>query len=462
MRDPIAAYLEKRADLKSRPLIFWERQSPDWHINKAEQIVVIPALAEYDHIFETLDCLRQNDPMELQRTLVICVINNRKPPLVTPEQFDNNQRTLERLRSDDFTPLRLAYVDASSPGCELPDKGGVGAARKIGLDWGLAVLYGLDGLDGRRFAYTTNSLRSFVQNSEFRVPSSAFLLSLDADTHIEPNYLSAVRAHFEQTPRPWAAVIAYAHRLDDPGIEPAAIVCYELFLRYLALGLRYARSPYAFHTIGSAMACTAQAYAAISGMNQRQAGEDFYFLQQLAKTGPVDDITTTTVHPSGRASWRVPFGTGQRVNRYLNGEHDEYAVYNPEIYRVLHDWLVAVAGNLDASPDQLLAKARAIAPELESFLVANDFANAWASLQKNAPNPAQLHAQFHRWFDGFKTLKLIHRLRDNGYPQTDLFEAIATLLTWTVNNGGPAPSPVIHKEDLASQITLLEFLRQLP
>ncbi len=460
MRDPIAAYLEKRADLESRPLILPPSIPPHAGGRAVEQVIVIPALAEYDHIFETLDGLRDNDPAELERTLVICVINNRRPPLVTPEQLDNNHRTLERLRSEDFSPLRVGYIDASSPGRELPDKAGVGTARKLGLDWGLAVLaHGLHGRHGRRFADTPDSLRSFVKeegHSEFRVPSSAFLLSLDADTHVESNYLAAVRAHFDHAKPPWAAVIAYAHRLDD---QPAAIVCYELFLRYHVLGLRYAGSPYAFHTIGSAMACTAQAYAAVAGMNQRQAGEDFYFLQQLAKTGPVDTITTTTVHPSARASWRVPFGTGQRVGRYHAGEHDEYAVYNPEIYRVLRDWLAAVADNLDASPVRLLAKARAIEPQLEAFLIANDFASAWTSLQKNAPNPTQLHAQFHRWFDGFKTLKLIHHLRDNGYPQTNLFQALATMFGW---DDQEAKIPSTCAPDIPSQIKLLHDLRQLP
>ena len=36
------------------------------------------------------------------------------------------------------------------------------------------------------------------------------------------------------------------------------------------------------------MTCTAKSYVATGGMNRRMAGEDFYFLQKLAKTDGVD------------------------------------------------------------------------------------------------------------------------------------------------------------------------------
>jgi len=52
------------------------------------------------------------------------------------------------------------------------------------------------------------------------------------------------------------------------------------------------------------IACTAQAYIAVGGMVRRQAGEDFYFLQKLAKRGPIHEIADTTVRPSPRRSDR--------------------------------------------------------------------------------------------------------------------------------------------------------------
>ncbi|HUW62627.1 MAG TPA: glycosyltransferase family A protein [Candidatus Bathyarchaeia archaeon] len=429
-------YLDKKADVQARPLHHNLATATD----NIDAVVVIPALAEKDHLFRTLDFLAQNPADDLDRTLVICVINNRRQPPATPDQVRNNQETLAQLEAmvRSCQPLRLGYIDASSPGCELPDKGGVGLARKIGLDCGLALL-----ADNAR--------------------DDGLLVCLDADTRVEANYLPALRNSFAQ-PGAWAAVVDYAHeartREAKSPEETAAVTCYEIFLRYHVLGLAYAGSPYAFPTIGSTMACTARAYVAVAGMNQRQAGEDFYFLQQLAKTGPVRRISETTVHPSPRPSWRVPFGTGQRVGRFLAGGQDEYVLYDPRTYDVLKRWLEAVRQGLDDSAAGLLARAEVVSPPLRMFLEQAGFSAVWPGLQKNNPDVQRRLAQFHRWFDGFKTIKLVHYLRDNGYPEVEMFGAIRELIEWS-SQRALALAWESLKDDLQGQALLLDFLRRL-
>ncbi|MCX5770434.1 MAG: hypothetical protein NTZ09_09210 [Candidatus Hydrogenedentes bacterium] len=429
----IRRYLEKKADLQSRPLHYSGAED-------ADTVVVIPALAEKDLLFRTLDFLAANPPGHLARTLVICVVNNRRQPPAYPNHARNNQETLARLETmvRSSGPLRLGYIDASSPGCELPDKAGVGLARKIGLDSGLALL-----ADNRC--------------------ENGLLVCLDADTRVEPSYLPALRNSFGQ-PGAWAAVVDYAHearaREAESPQEASAVMCYELFLRYHVLGLAWAGSPYAFPTIGSTMSCTARAYVAVAGMNQRQAGEDFYFLQQLAKTGPVRRIRQTTVHPSPRPSWRVPFGTGQRVGRFLAGVQDEYVLYDPRTYDVLKRWLDVVREGLDARAEGLLSLSENICPPLRVFLEQAGFPAIWPGLQKNNPDLEKRLAQFHRWFDGFKTIKMIHYLRDNGYPEVEMFGAVRQLIEWS---GQPAPKLAWNglKDDLDGQGLLLDFLRRL-
>lgn len=352
----------------------------------------------------------------------------------------DNRETLDRLdaMAQAGGPLRLGYIDASSPGFELPDKGGVGLARKLGLDLGLALLEDGGIEDG-------------------------VLVCLDADTRVEENYLPAVRRAFS-APDAWAGVVDYAHeaRTRETGTpeEAAAVICYELFLRYHVLGLAYAGSPYAFPTIGSTMACTARAYVAVSGMNQRQAGEDFYFLQQLAKTGRVRRISETTVHPSPRPSWRVPFGTGQRVGRFLAGGQDEYVLHDPRTFDVLKRWLETVGQSLDNGAEDLLARAEAVCPALRAFLEQGDFAGVWPGLKKNNPDARKRLAQFHRWFDGFKTIKLSHYLRDNAWPDVEMFGAIRRLLEWQGRDAAAVDWDGL-KKDLEKQNALLEFLRRV-
>ena len=431
--DPIRRYLGKRADLVSRPLV---ASGP---LHDIEHVVVIPVLAEEDYLFETLASLAANPEAALARTLVICVVNNRAVPHARLEDIEENRRTLTRLDAlvhgrDSAVKgsLRAAYVDASSPGRELPPKDGVGLARKIGMDRGLSVLHDAQATRG-------------------------VLLSLDADTLVQPNYIEAVRQHFTR-PDAWAGVTAYAHRLDGSSDEITGILCYELFLRYHAMGLAYAGSPYAFAAIGSTIACRAEAYAAVSGMNRRQAGEDFYFLQELAKTGRVDAIRTTKVYPSCRASERVPFGTGQRVRRFSEGRQKALTAYHPKCYRILKQWLAVVANSLDAPAQTLLSRAGEVCPHLAAFLEANGFERAWDGFRAHSPDARRAHAQFHRWFDGLKTLRLIHHLRDNGFPRQDLFQAIDVLLTMTGKT-----SPVIIdsgiSDDPDRQLVLLNCLR---
>ena len=375
-----------------------------------------------------------NPESELRRTLVLVVVNNRPPGVATAEEVADNQRTLdflhERISAADST-LRLACIDASSPGLDMPKNGGVGLARKIGLDHALRVLHELDA-------------------------PHKLLLSTDADTRVAPDYLNVVRAHLTARDA-WAGVVGYAHRVDGAQEETAAVVPYELFLRYHALGLTYAQSPYAYPPIGSTIVCRGEAYAAVSGMNRRQAGEDFYFLQELAKTGRVDEIHGTTVYPSGRSSHRVPFGTGRWVQQRLAGEQ-ELEAYEPRIYEVLRRWLALVEDRIESDGECVLAKAREIAPGLGTFLDGCDFAEVWDRLRKNARDADGALRQFHRWFDAFRTLKLIHYLRDRGYPQRDLFGAIREFLSMT-----EPPSPEMDWDGLASgltrQIALLEFLR---
>lgn len=425
MTRKLQAYLSKRAELDRYPL---EMENT---LESPGAVIVIPALAEAENLPHTLDSLLNCTPDLLATTLIIVVVNNRAPENVDAEALANNQRTLAWLCTNPYPDLHLACIDASSTGRELKPKEGVGAARKIGMDRAFACLLESD-------------------------TESPLIVCLDADTLVEPNYLEAVYA-YARRPDAWAGVINYAHPLPEDPQEQAAIVSYELFLRYQHLALKWANLPYAFHTIGSTIVCTPQAYAAVSGMNRRAAGEDFYFLQQLAKTGEVGFIRDTIVYPSARISWRVPFGTGKRVGRFIDATHEEYRVYHAESYAVLKAWLSVVEGHLDATMDGLLQQAQAIHPELKVFLEQQDFNVHWPKLQEQASTRDQLQAQFHCWFDGFKTLKLIHHLRDHAYPDQPTFEAYRVLDEWM----DEIQLPTIPEDDTLELSMQVEFLMQL-
>jgi Glycosyl transferase family group 2 len=364
--------------------------------------IVIPALAENPRLFATLASLAANPPGLLGRFLVLVVVNHRED---APEaDKEDNYRTLHRLalHLPESAPLRLAWVDAATEGKELPvKKGGVGLARKIGLD----------------LALTRLDLAA----------DTPLLVCLDADTLVEPTYLAALLRHFGTTAAGGAA-IPFRHQPAHTPEAQAAIDRYELFLRHYLLGLKIARSPYAIHTVGSAMACTTEAYLKAGGMNMRTAGEDFYFCQQLARTSGFSMVAGTTVHPSPRPSHRVPFGTGRSVYRWLGGDNDAITFYQPDCFRILGGWLELVAGSPGSEAEGIMAGAERISPFLATYLTEVSFPETWRGLRRNHPLPGRLSAAFHVWFDGLKTMKLIHHLSAHGYPRTGPEQALPGLL----------------------------------
>ena len=366
--------------------------------------VVIPALAESANLFATLSSLASN-PVELcDRFLVLVVVNQREDALLVDKS--DNLLTLQRLAAGDpeLSRLKLAWVDAVSPGLELPLKGGgVGLARRIGLDLALARLAASAG--------------------------DPILVCLDADTLVRPDYLPALVRHFAGSAC-GGAVIPFRHQ---QGLSPqtdAAILRYELYLRSFVLGLTLAASPYAFHSVGSAMACRASAYVKIGGMNSRSAGEDFYFLQQLSRTVGIEQVVGTVVYPAQRASHRVPFGTGRSISRVLDGDPSAVLFYRCECFRILGDWLGLVSGGLEKDSTALLKGAGEVSEELLTYLKLAGFAEIWPKLQKNNPGSKQLLTAFHGWFDGLKTMKLIHHLSAGSLPRCQPETAVAEILEW--------------------------------
>jgi hypothetical protein len=367
--------------------------------------VVIPSLAENAHLFATLRSLAANPTDLLARFLVLVIVNHREDALSGDKE--DNYETLKRLSGGDpeLAALRLGWVDAASPGLEMPAKGGgVGFARKIGLDLALP-----------RLDFTGQS---------------PILVSLDADTLVEPSYLPALADHFRRS-KAGGAVIPFRHRLGATPAEQDAIDRYELFLRSYILGLSLAGSPYAFHSVGSAMACTAYAYIRMGGMNRRQAAEDFYFLQQLHRTAGVEQLRGTKVHPSARPSHRVPFGTGRSISRAVLEKSSAITFYQPECFRILCAWLDAVSKNPERNALSILADAASISPHLGGYFENAGFLAVWERMRKNHRRVEALLSSFHGWFDGLRTMKLIHHLSDGPFPRCEPEEALHPLLEWS-------------------------------
>ncbi len=366
------------------------------HPSIYELIVVVPAIAELKSGKKLLKSLKNNE--NTSKTLVLFVVNN-------PESADENIRSenknlMEYLKDEagKINTFDLGFIDASSPGNGLPEKfAGVGLARKIGMDTALTL-----------FDYSSANKK--------------ILACLDADCLVESNYFTGiVRSYNEE--KLSAAYVEFEHQIPEDKQQFRAIINYEIFLRYYVLGLKYANSPYAFHTIGSTITVDYENYVKTGGMNRKKAGEDFYFMEKLAKVTQIGRINSTKVYPSSRKSWRVPFGTGKRVSRFLSRARNEYLLYNPEAFEILKNWLEIFNSPEVLSAGDYLKRAGKTDKRLVNFLKSNGFEANWEKILVNSGNRNQINVQKKLWFDGFRTLKLIHYLRDSGMPEINMFDA---------------------------------------
>jgi glycosyltransferase involved in cell wall biosynthesis len=374
---------------------FCERQIQTPPHSDLGLVVVIPCFNEPDLLasLESLwACGRPGCATE-----VIVVVNS--PSGCSPDILAQNQTTLAQTAKwiSSHADPQLAFHLLHFP--ELGRKqAGVGLARKIGMDEA-----------SRRFG-------------DVGKPGGV-IACFDADCACDRNYLMALERHFQRHPRSPGCSIYFEHPLAGP-LDPKvyeALAAYELHLRYYVEALRWAAFPHAYHTIGSAMAVRAGAYQKQGGMNKRQAGEDFYFLQKIIPLGNFTELTDTRVIPSPRPSDRVPFGTGKAVRSYL--DDSKLRTYPLRAFTDLRDFFSRLRaihrGNAwqDGLPETM-----------RSFLAADEFDAALEQIRGNASSEEAFRKRFFNRFDAFTVMKFIHHARDRTYGDADVQEEAAKLL----------------------------------
>ena len=93
-------------------------------------------------------------------------------------------------------------------------------------------------------------------------------------------------------------------------------------------------------------------------------------------------------------------------------------------------------------------------PEHPVLLLQNNYLKQWEKILNNTKSGGQLAHQKKIWFDGFKTLKLIHHLRDTAFPEINMFNTLDMFfIKLGINNsidrnGVDIPEIYIQKEYL--------------
>jgi hypothetical protein len=314
----------------------------------------------------------------------------------------------------------------------LPKKhAGVGLARKLGMDEAVARLH------------------------QAHNPSG-IIVCLDADCVCASNYLLAIEEHFEADPATPGCAIHFEHQWANCGVQEAQppVVFYELFLRYYVRGQRYAQFPNAFQTVGSSMAVTRWAYEKQGGMNRRQGGEDFYFLNKIMNLGNFSEIGTTTVYPSARLSTRVPFGTGRALTDWESGKERYRCVMAPDVFLALRQLFEAISCLYE--PETAVQDVfDGLAPSLVEFLRSERWDDKLAEIRANVASRKAFIRRFFQWFDAFRLFRFTRWASEKHYPRVPIEQAVSAILMWQ-GHSAPAISADQSAVDLLLELRSLD------
>jgi hypothetical protein len=388
-------------------------------------IVVIPAFDE-PSIIELLDSLLFCIPPECSCEVVI-IINASEH--ASAQSLKNNFTSFldiqEWKRRNRHRFFRLFAINLGQPAI----KGwGVGLARKAGMDEA-----------AKRF--------NLINKPE------GIIASLDADCTVRDNYFIALQNELMKRKDRKGCSIYFEHPVSGNSFSENiynAVYQYELHLRYYFQSLLFTGFPNVFHTVGSSIAVKNLSYIKAGGMNRRQAGEDFYFVQKLVSAGGYFSLNSTTVYPSPRASDRVPFGTGAAVGKMVAKNEKELMTYNPLAFsdlsvffgytnKMFHDNSVEMKNLFFEFPESL-----------KIFLGEQEWVQKITEIKENTSGLISFRKRFFDWFNMFRIVKYLNLTHKSIFEKLTVTDAAEKLLKYK------RMEPV----DI-NTIDLLEFYRKL-
>lgn len=343
--------------------------------------VAIPMMAEYENLPRLFACLEGQTFTHF--TIYCCVNNEEGSP-----HLDENLRTLRWLQG--YTTLPVVTIDRCSPGRGWQGKEkGVGWARKELFD---------------------RILRE--------CPPDEVVVSLDADTTVDRRYFQAVVDTLNAHPEAAAFSVPYYHPLSGDEALDRPMLRYECYMRHYLISLLSIGNPYAFTALGSAMAFPLRAYRRAGGITPMASAEDFYLLQKFVKTGqlvrnfcPPYPAAELAVRPQGRASSRVPLGTGPAIVRGLDAIADSYPFYRPEAFEAVRVTFKTFPALYDNHLDTPMTSF------LQRQLRTDD---PWEPLRRNFRDRDRfVHACTER-VDGLRILQYLHSNPDLRMPEETL------------------------------------------
>jgi hypothetical protein len=390
---------------------------------------VVPAFDEPD-IPELLDSLALCKPPAC-KTEVIIVINAGSK--ASPEKLGNNLISLSAIEAWKLQNPKCFFRTYPLNIGQPAIKGwGVGLARKTGMDEAL-----------RRFNKTGKP--------------EGVIVNLDADCTVQDNYLVSIENELLQRSDRKGCSIYFEHEVSGtrfPRVIYTSVYQYELHLRYYYQSLSFSGFPYVYHTVGSSVAVKCLAYLKAGGMNRREAGEDFYFIQKLIPSGGYFTLNSTTVYPSPRTSERVPFGTGAAVGKLVVNNEMPLLTYNPEAFRDLRVFFGMTEVLFNSVPGETCESYYHLPESLKKFFNENEFVVKINEIRSNTSGIESFTKRFFGWFNMFMIVKYLNYSHKSLFEKVPVLVAAEELLKIKGNE--------VKKEDLSDLLKLYRSFERTP
>jgi len=396
------------------------------HISDISIAVVIPAYKEEGFLFDTLHALFDcQQPAGRVGIIVVINASEKDDAALVECQKDFSRRIRSEFTSIVPSWMMVEVIEAYN----LPAKHfGAGLARKIGMDATIDLFH----REGK---------------------PNGVVLTLDSDTLVRNDYFNVIEKWFE-LPERLGANIYFEHPIEGelfPEEVYEGIVKYELHLRYYMQAHRFAGFPYAFHSMGSAMAMRAVSYARAGGMPRKQAGEDFYFLQKLIPLGGFGEISNTVVHPSPRPSDRVLFGTGAAITSHVEGLGNVNNTYNLKAFEDLKLFFDLKSELFDLKAAAYESWTYKLAGPLRSFLLNNKFFDDLDVLKRDCARQEGFDKRFFEVFNAFRIVKYLNYVHEHFFEKAPVFDMSLALLELKG----------LETDDFLLESDLLEYYRKL-
>lgn len=405
---PVAQYLERYAEPEARAVFAGVEKLVASSTARWEAALVVPVHREPPSFLDGHRSALEHTRKRILRVLVVNAPTGASAVDVAADQrlvaeLEQSFRSLSvlsvtpRVRLAAFGGSDLLLVERCASGFEVPRRQGVGLARKLGND--LALVWWAFGL-----------------------LDSPWFFQSDADVELPRDYFDRELGTGEG-----ARVLPFRHvGGTDPDVTRRTLLV-EASLRYHVLGMRWARSRNAYHTIGSCLVLHAASYAAVRGFPKRAAGEDFHVLDKIRKLADIRTLPGEPLRISARASDRTPFGTGRAVAELA--ERD-LLLEHPACYAALGHWLTRLERFVETRDERWLRASHESAQEpwLHALDAALEELGAFGALTAVLPHTRSredLRTRVYGWFGGLESVRLLRGIRARGFAQIQASRACA-------------------------------------